>query len=218
MDLLAIAGRTILLYAIIIILFRLMGKRELGELNVLDLVVFLMLSELAVIAIENLDKHVSHQIVPMTVLAALQLCVAYISIKSQRARRLLEGEAVILIREGKIDEKQMRKQRYNLDDLLLQLREKDIGDVRDVEYAILEPSGKLSVFPKERSDKNKESTHVFTLPLIMDGVIQDQHLQMINKTNLWLRQKLRELGYKDIKNISYCTYQNGQFFIDMTDE
>lgn len=214
-DFLAMAGRTILLYAIITIIFRTMGKRELGELNVLDLVVFLMLSELAVIAIENPDKHISHQIVPMTVLAVLQLSIAFVSLKSQRARKLLEGEAVILIREGKVDEKQMRKQRYNFDDLLLQLREKDIGDVRDVAYAILEPSGKLSVFPKKT---NKDTPPVFTLPLIMDGVIQDEHLQSMNKTNLWLRQKLRELGYKDVKKISYCTYQNGQFFIDITDE
>jgi uncharacterized membrane protein YcaP (DUF421 family) len=202
MDLLEVAGRTILLYGVIFVIFRLMGKREIGELNILDLIVFLMLSELAVIAIENPNKHVLHQIVPMVVLTIIQVALAYISLKSQRARKLLDGEPTILIREGKIDEKQMRKQRYNFDDLLMQLREKDIGDIRDVEYAILEPSGKLTVFQKQKSKKSKNTTPTFTLPLIIDGVIQNENLETMSKTNLWLRQKLRDLGYKDTKQIS----------------
>jgi uncharacterized membrane protein YcaP (DUF421 family) len=218
MDLLEVAGRTILLYGVIFVIFRLMGKREIGELNILDLIVFLMLSELAVIAIENPNKHVLHQIVPMVVLTIIQVALAYISLKSQRARKLLDGEPTILIREGKIDEKQMRKQRYNFDDLLMQLREKDIGDIRDVEYAILEPSGKLTVFQKQKSKKSKNTTPTFTLPLIIDGVIQNENLETMSKTNLWLRQKLRDLGYKDTKQISYCSFQNGQFFVDLKDE
>jgi uncharacterized membrane protein YcaP (DUF421 family) len=192
-----------------------MGKREIGELSVLDLVVFIMLGEMAVVAIENTDKSLWHQLVPMTFLMCIQIILSVISLKFQRFRHLIEGEPAILVNAGKIDEKKMRKQRYNIDDLLMQLREQGIGDVRDVEYAILEPSGKLSVFQKQKSKKSKNDTPIFTLPLIIDGEIQYNHLQMIEHTDEWLVEKLNNLGYKDVKQILYCSFQNGQFFVDL---
>ncbi|EJP89071.1 DUF421 domain-containing protein [Bacillus cereus] len=215
MEWVSIIGRTMLLYIIILIIFRLMGKREIGELSVLDLVVFIMLGEMAVVAIENTDKSLWHQLVPMTFLMCIQIILSVISLKFQRFRHLIEGEPAILVNAGKIDEKKMRKQRYNIDDLLMQLREQGIGDVRDVEYAILEPSGKLSVFQKQKSKKSKNDTPIFTLPLIIDGEIQYNHLQMIGHTDGWLVEKLNNLGYKDVKQILYCSFQNGQFFVDL---
>ncbi|WP_242307601.1 DUF421 domain-containing protein [Bacillus cereus group sp. BfR-BA-01331] len=215
MEWVSIIGRTMLLYIIILIIFRFMGKREIGELSVLDLVVFIMLGEMAVVAIENTDKSLWHQLVPMTFLMCIQIILSVISLKFQRFRHLIEGEPAILVNAGKIDEKKMRKQRYNIDDLLMQLREQGIGDVRDVEYAILEPSGKLSVFQKQKSKKSKNDTPIFTLPLIIDGEIQYNHLQMIEHTDGWLVEKLNNLGYKDVKQILYCSFQNGQFFVDL---
>ncbi|EJQ98297.1 DUF421 domain-containing protein [Bacillus cereus] len=215
MEWVSIIGRTMLLYTIILIIFRLMGKREIGELSVLDLVVFIMLGEMAVVAIENTDKSLWHQLVPMIFLMCIQIILSVISLKFQRFRHLIEGEPAILVNAGKIDETKMRKQRYNIDDLLMQLREQGIGDVRDVEYAILEPSGKLSVFQKQKSKKSKNDTPIFTLPLIIDGEIQYNHLQMIEHTNEWLVEKLNNLGYKDVKQIVYCSFQNGQFFVDL---
>ncbi|MDR4982936.1 DUF421 domain-containing protein [Bacillus cereus] len=214
MEWVSIIGRTMLLYVIILIIFRLMGKREIGELSVLDLVVFIMLGEMAVVAIENTDKSLLHQLVPMTFLMCIQIVLSVISLKFQRFRHLIEGEPAILIKAGKIDEKKMRKQRYNIDDLMMQLREQGVGDVRDVEYAILEPSGKLSIFQKQKSKKSKNDTPIFTLPLIIDGEIQFNHLQMIEHTDEWLIGKLKNLGYNDITQILYCSFQNGQFFVD----
>ncbi|PQZ58510.1 hypothetical protein CQZ94_04130 [Bacillus sp. MYb209] len=218
MEWVSIIGRTMLLYTIILIIFRLMGKREIGELSVLDLVVFIMLGEMAVVAIENTDKSLWHQLVPMTFLMCIQIVLSVISLKFQRFRHLIEGEPAILVNAGKIDEKKMRKQRYNMDDLLMQLREQGIGDVRDVEYAILEASGKLSVFQKQKSKKSKNDTPIFTLPLIIDGEIQYNHLQMIEHTDEWLVEKLNNLGYKDVKQILYCSFQNGQFFVDLKEK
>lgn len=195
-----------------------MGKREIGELSVLDLVVFIMLGEMAVIAIENMDKAIWHQLVPMVLIMIIQITLSLISLKSQRIRHILEGEPAIIVREGKIDEKQMRKQRYNMDDLLMQLREQSIGDIRDVEYAILEPSGRLSVFEKQKSKKSKNDTPLFSVPLIIDGEIQKKHLYMIEHTDIWLEDKLKKLGHIDIEKISYCSFQNGQFFVDLKDE
>lgn len=218
MELLQIVFRTILLYSVMLIIFRLMGKREIGELSVLDLVVFIMLGEMAVIAIENMDKSIWHQLVPMVLIMIIQITLSLVSLKSQRLRHILEGEPAIIVREGKIDEKQMRKQRYNMDDLLMQLREQSIGDIRDVEYAILEPSGRLSVFEKQKSKKSKNDTPLFSIPLIIDGEIQKKHLYMMEHTDIWLEDKLKKLGYKDVENISYCSFQNGQFFVDLKDE
>ncbi|ARZ64514.1 MULTISPECIES: DUF421 domain-containing protein [Bacillus cereus group] len=213
MEWLSVIGRTMLLYIIILIIFRLMGKREIGELSVLDLVVFIMLGEMAVVAIENTDKSLWHQLVPMVFLMCIQIILSVISLKFQRFRHLIEGEPAIIINAGKIDEKKMRNQRYNIDDLMMQLREQGVGDIRDVEYAILEPSGKLSVFQKQKG--GQDDALQFTLPLIIDGEIQSSHLQMIEHTDEWLIGKLKNLGYNDIAQILYCSFQNGQFFVDL---
>jgi uncharacterized membrane protein YcaP (DUF421 family) len=192
-----------------------MGKREIGELSILDLVVFIMIAEMAVVGIEDTKDPVTHTIFPMFVLMFIQILFAVISLKSKRFRDFVDGKPTMIINHGRIDEKAMRKQRYNFDDLLMQLREKDIQRISDVEFAILEASGKLSVFEKEKN-VNKEGD--ITIPLIIDGVINEDHLTSMNKTNLWLRQELRKLGYQDIKKISFCSFENGRFFIDMMDE
>jgi uncharacterized membrane protein YcaP (DUF421 family) len=211
MEYVILCFRTLFVYLVILVIFRLMGKREIGELSLLDLVIFIMIAELASMSIENAEMPFFDAILPMIILVVVQISLAAISIRSRKFRHMIDGQAVIIVNKGKIDEKMMRKQRYNFDDLLLQLREQHIGDVRDVEYAILEPSGKLSVFMKN----NKPSSFVY--PLILDGVVQESYLEKIQKTNLWLRQQLKELGYTDLKRISYCSYQNGEFFVDMKD-
>lgn len=206
----AIVARTLFLYVLIVIIFRLMGKREIGELSILDLVVFIMIAEMAVQAIESPEDPLLHTIFPMIILMSIQILLAYISLKSQKFREIMDGKPAVIINQGKIDEEEMKKQRYNFDDLLIQLRDKNVKNVSDVEFAILEPSGKLSVL-----EKNKKTLE---WPLILDGKVQEENLGKINKTNLWLRQQLRELGHRDLKQISYCTYTNGTLFIDLKDE
>ncbi len=190
-----------------------MGKREIGELSILDLVVFIMIAEMAVLAIENPKDPLFHTLLPMGLLMGIQIFLAYVSLKSQKIRDFIDGKPSVIINQGKIDEEEMKKQRYNFDDLLIQLRDKNVRDIADVEFAILEPSGKLSVFEKKNPGNNP-----INVPLILDGVVQEESLNNIGKTNLWLRQQLRGLGYKDIKSISYCSYNNGTFFIDLKDE
>ncbi|MDQ0214586.1 uncharacterized membrane protein YcaP (DUF421 family) [Oikeobacillus pervagus] len=213
MDYFIIIARTIILYLLILIIFRLMGKREIGELSILDLVVFVMMGELAVIGIEKHDDPLMHSIVPMLILLTIQILFALFSLKSKKFRDIIDGHPVIIIDKGKIDENAMRKQRYNFDDLLLQLREKDIRNIADVEFAILEPSGNLSVMKKE----NKRKDGSFTLPLIIDGEIQEDHMNKLNLNEFWLKKELRQRGFKSIKEISFCSFQDGQFFIDLKD-
>ncbi|WP_044023010.1 DUF421 domain-containing protein [Bacillus sp. SG-1] len=213
-EYLIIAIRTIFLYAVILLIFRLMGKREIGELSLLDLVVFIMIAEMAVLAIEEPDSALVNTLLPMIVLMLIQIATAFLSLKSKKFREIVDGKPIVVISHGKIDERAMRRQRYNFDDLLLQLREKDVSNVADVEFAILEPSGTLSVIKKE--ENNGEGS--LTLPLILDGIIQQKHLDMINKNEFWLRKKLRERNYHNLENISFCSYQDGEFYIDKRDE
>jgi uncharacterized membrane protein YcaP (DUF421 family) len=205
--------RTILLYILLLLIFRIMGKREIGELSILDLVVFIMIGELAVVAIDNQKEPIMHSVFPMLLLMIVQITFSFMSLKSKKFRDLIEGKPIIIINRGKIDEKEMRRQRYNFDDLLMQLREQNVRNIADVEFAILEPSGKLSVFEKQDNEAGD-----ITIPLIMDGAIMDINLTRINKTKLWLKQELKKKGYSDIKHISFCSYHNGTFYIDEKDE
>lgn len=205
--------RTIFLYLLILIIFRLMGKREIGELSVFDFVVNIMIAEMAVMAIEDSMTVMLHSIASIILLMIIQITIARLSLKSKKFRELVDGSPTIIINRGKIDEKAMRQQRYNFDDLLQQLREKDIGNIADVEFAILEPSGKLSVF-----EKNKIEDDDITLPLIIDGKIQKDHLKRVKQTEFWVKQQLKKRGYPDINKISFCSIQNGQFYVDLFDE
>lgn len=211
-----IVFRTIFVYILILAIFRIMGKREIGKLSILDLVVSIMIAEMAVVAIENTQDPVLHTVFPMLLLMVIQITMAIISLKNKRFRDFVDGQPTIIINKGKIDEQAMRKQRYNFDDLLVQLREKNIRKISDVEFAILESSGHLSVFEKEKTPNKKQGD--ITVPLILDGCIDEDNLARINKTNLWLRQELRKKGYQDLKKISFCSFENGKLFVDLKDE
>ncbi|WHZ01859.1 DUF421 domain-containing protein [Neobacillus sp. YX16] len=215
---LSIIFRTIFFYILILVIFRLMGKREIGELSILDLVVFIMIGELAIVAIDNPNKSLIHSSIPMVLLMLIQIVLATLSLKSKKFRDLVDGKPTIIINRGKIDEEAMRKQRYNFDDLLTQLREKDIRSIADVEFAILESSGSLSVIERMNNSDGKPKDGDITIPLIIDGNIEEENLTRINKTNLWLRQELKKMGYRDVRKISFCSFENGKFFVDIMDE
>lgn len=204
--------RTLFMYGFIVLLFRLMGKREIGELGIIDLAVFIMIAEMAIFSIEKYYESLIQQIYPMILLLLLQMSFSYISLKSRRFRKIIEGEASIIIKDGKLLEKEMKKQRYNYDDLMMQLRQKDIRNIGEVELALLEPTGKLSVFRKERDKKG------ITIALVLDGKIQKDKLQELNKSEEWLRNELKKRGYPHLSEISFAGYTNGQFFIDKNDE
>ncbi|WP_425335364.1 DUF421 domain-containing protein [Salipaludibacillus daqingensis] len=219
MELFTIIIRTLVIYVVILIVFRLMGKREIGQLSIVDFVISLMIAELAVMTIENVKVPISHQLIPMFLLMSIQISLAYISLKSQGLRKLIDGKPSVIIRQGKIDEKEMSKQRYNFDDLLLQLRQKDIQYMSDVEFAILEPSGDLSVIRKDSNPSIDGKPSFLPLPLILDGKIQFEHIKEIGETERGLRKELRKLGYYDVEKISFCSLNRDQsFFVDLKDE
>ncbi|MBM6597084.1 DUF421 domain-containing protein [Priestia megaterium] len=207
-------ARTVLLYVVVLIIFRVMGKREIGELSILDLVVFIMIAEMAVMAIENPKDPLLYSILPMLTLLIIQIGLAIWSLKSNRMRNFIDGKPSIIIENGKINEHEMKRQRYNFNDLLVQLRDKNIKNVADVEFAILESSGRLSVFEKDQQSREKGNLN---LPFIIDGIIQEEHLLHEHQTTEWLKTELAKLGYSNLDKISYCSYDNGKFFIDLVD-
>ncbi len=209
----SIIFRTLILYVVMLTIFRVMGKLEIGELSLLDLVVFMMIAEMAALGIENNQEPIIKWLVPMLLLVGVQFILAFISLKSKRFRILVDGKPSIIINNGKIDEHEMRNQRYNFDDLLLQLREDGVSDIEDVQYAILETSGKLSIFKK--SDQAD-----LALTLIIDGKIQEENLQEIGKDKQWLCEQLNQKGFAEISQISFCNFnqKENDFYIDLKDE
>ena len=199
--------RTIFFYFYITLLYRLMGKREVAQLGLIDLVVSILIAELAAISIENYDDNIFRTIIPITLLTLFEMGFAYITMKFRRFGRFFEGKPTILINDGKIVYNNLVKERYSLDDLLFELRQNNIYSVDEVEYAILEVNGKLSIFPYSN---NKNSC--LPLPVIVEGKIQHTSLKLINKNELWL-ERVVNYNNLNIKDIFYAIYKDKELYL-----
>lgn len=211
MNYLELIIKTIFIYMLVAAIFRIMGKREVGQLGTFDLVVFILIAELIAMALEKKNGFIMG-LIPVVILVVLQIIIAKISLKSSNFRKLIDGKPSLIIKNGIVNFKCMIDQRYTLDDLLLQLREKDIRSIDEVEYAILETNGKLSVFKKDDKDKK-----TYPLPIILDGEVQFDNLYTINKTKQWLLNILlnKKLNAEDV---FYAFSKNGDLFIIKYDE
>lgn len=209
MDFLIVIARTFVFYIVITVVYRLMGKREVGELGIVDLIVSVLIAELAAMGIENFKENIFIPIFAIFFLVVFQVIMAKITIKNAKIRDLFEGKPSVIINRGKVNFKEMEKQRYNLDDLLTQLREENFKSISEVDYAILETSGKLSVFKKENSKKI-----TFPLPLIVEGKIEYDNLKLLNKDTNWLINNIKT----DISNIFYGFYKENSIYIIKNDE
>ena len=184
-----------------------MGKREVAELSIMDLVVSIFIAQIASIAIENYDKSIFMSIVPIAVLVTMQVISSILELKSHKARELIDGKNSVIINKGKINFEEMTKQRYNLEDLLSQLREQGIKSLEEVDYAILETSGELSIFKK-----CDDSTRTYPLPVIVDGRVQEETLIQIGKSNKWLEDELDKDNLK-AEDIFYAFYKSKNLFL-----
>lgn len=206
MEYLIIIFKTFVIYFLVALIFRIMGKREVGQLGTFDLVVFILIAELVAISIEN-KNNFFFNLIPVLILVLLQVIISKLSLKSVKFRKIIDGTPTIIIKKGIIDFKNMVEQRYSLDDLLLQLREKDVSDISEVDYAILEINGKLSVFKKKDNNKN-----TFPLPIIIDGKVDFDNLYSIKKSNSWLLNTLIDKNIK-VEDVFYSFYQNNELYI-----
>lgn len=207
MDYLIVLLRTVLFYLVITAIYRFMGKREIGQLGMVDLIVSILIAELAAMSIENRDESIFLSVLPIVLLVIIQVVMSYISLKNSKIRNLFDGNPSVIINAGRINFKEMIKQRYNIDDLLTQLREKHIRSIEEVDYAVLETSGKLSVFKKDSKLFGE-----YPMPLILDGEIDYDTLKQINKEEKWLIDTLKKETVK-LEDVFYAFYRNNKLFL-----
>lgn len=204
--------RTLILYIVVLIVVRIMGKRELGQLQPFEFVVAILIADLVSVPMSNTGVPIFYGIVPVITLLVAHLIISQISLKNLKFRNMISGKPTIVISNGIIDELALRNQRYNLDDLLEQLREKSVFNIEDIEFAILETSGRLSIIKKEDKrapkleDLNITSEDSF-IPknIIMDGEIIEEELKQSGMTILELNDMLKRMGYQSSREIFICT-------------
>lgn len=205
MDILIVLTRTLFFYFFILFSYRIMGKREIGQLSISDLTISILIAELVAISIENRNDATILTIIPIVLLVFLEVLLAFVQLKFNKLRILMDGKPSLIVQDGKLNVKEMIKQRYSLDDLLLSLRENQISGLNEVDYAILETNGRLSIFKKDKKG-------IYPLPVIIDGIVDNDALLNINKTNVWLNKVLNDnnLGIKDIL---YAFYKKNKLYI-----
>lgn len=200
--------RTCAGYFILLLMLKIMGKREIGQLSLFDLIILLSIADIMIIGIENYNLNYWYVVLPIILLTFLQKLIAYVILKSKKLRKVFDGDESIIIYKGKINIKEMKKLCYNFDDLLSQLRQKDIRTLEEVEYAVLENSGRLSVF--KYSD-----TNCFPLPIIVSGEIETKYLKLINKDIKWVQNELnnQKVLLKDV-NCAFYHDNKLKIFLD----
>lgn len=185
--------RTIVGYSFLFVLMKIMGKREIGQLSLFDLIIILSIADIMVVGIDQFDTDLLYTFIPMLIVALLQKIIALLSLKSKAIRTFFDGNESYIVIDSKINLKEMKKQRYNMDDLYSQLRNQGIKAIMEVDYAVLEASGKLSVFKKDQEFD-------VSFPVIISGKINDVALKMAGYGKQWLEQELKnqKIELKDV--------------------
>ena len=211
--------RTIVLYLLVLLVMRLMGKREIGQLQPFELVISIMIADLASIPMSDVGVPIFNGIIPILGLLVMHLLISFCNIKSIKFRGVICGKPSILIYRGKIDEKVMKKERYTINELQERLRGKDVFNIGDVEYAILETSGEINVIlkPEKRnptlSDLNiKAQYEGIAYDLVLDGVIQYENLKKLNKDYSWLKGQVKKFGFNPEQALVVTIDADGQIY------
>lgn len=211
--------RAIILYLFIVVIMRLMGKKQIGELQPTELVVALVIADLSAVPMESLNTPIFYGIIPILTLFIIEEVFAYIALKSDKARGIIYGKPSILIEHGKILEAELRKQRFNINDLIEQVRIAGYTSVNDVEYAILETTGELSVVPKaaKRSIttedlKLKVEEEQLPVTAIIDGRVLSFNLSLKGLDDAWLTEQLDKHGISSPKEVFFAYIENKDEF------
>jgi uncharacterized membrane protein YcaP (DUF421 family) len=219
--LLIVFVRSLLLYTVLAITIRIMGKRQLGQLQPFEFVIAVLIAELAGIPMSDTDIPLANGLVAILTLMVSQVALAYITLKSTKARGIICGTPSILIEKGRIKEEEMRRLRYNINDLIEQLRLNGYPNIADVDYAILETDGQLSILPKPgKRPVIAEDLGItpeyegLPLSIIMDGRLLRNDLKKLDLTEEWLLGQLHSAGYHDVSQVLFASIDdNGKLFI-----
>ena len=194
-----LCARTAIMYVVLVAAMRILGKRQIAQLEPSEFVVTMLVAELATIPLQDSEKGIEGGLVPIVTVLVLELAVSAWSMKSIRMRKLLCGKPVILVENGKVLQENLKKTRITLDELTGRLREKDVLDLSVVQYAILETSGNLSVFPfsQEQPASAKDAAiqtkpHYLPLTVVSDGRVITDNLKKAGKNRPWLDKELKK--------------------------
>lgn len=204
--------RTLILFSLVVISMRIMGKRQIGQLQPYELSVLIMISALAAIPMEDIAIPLFNSIIPIILLLAFQVLTSFAAQRSEKVRAVVSGRPSILVENGKIIESELKELHLNINDLLEQLRICGYPNISDVEFAIFETNGEISVIPKSQCrpvqprDLNLDTDYEgLAHPLVVDGNINYQNLKMINQDELWLKNELKKFGIADVRNVLFAS-------------
>lgn len=197
--------KSIAVYLLVLILLKFMGKREIGQVSLFDFAIILIISDVLVFAIEEKNDKFWYYFICGILLTIIQRLISFILLKSRKLRLKFDGEESVIIYEGKLNVKEMKKQRYNMDDLILQLRLINIASLKEVKYLILENNGKISVFKNDDNPMNP-------FPLIVSGKIEYKNLKLLGLSETWLNKKIKEKNIL-LKDIYYASYDKNDLYI-----
>ncbi len=214
----SVMWKTAASYGVLLTVMRLTGKREIGALSAIDLVGFIMISEAALISVADPQMSFLVGITPVLVLGLLLWVLPYVSLKSHRLRIVLEGQPSVVVAHGRINHRLLRSLRYNLADLMAEMRQKDLTSLADVEFAVLETTGKLSIVPRAGARpvtaddlRTLQMTQVdlaqalgrpqLPASVILDGRLDNEALARTGRDEAWLREQLRQLGFAVIGDV-----------------
>ena len=211
--------RTIVLYILVLIVMRLMGKREIGQLQPFELAISIMIADLATIPMAEIGIPITNGIIPILGLLVMHLIISIINMKSIKAREIICGKPRILVYRGKIDEQALKKERFTVNELEERLRGNNIINLGDVEYAILETSGQVTIIPKPNKrpttpeDFNIEPKYEgIPYDLVVDGKVMYKNLEKIGKNYVWLKKQTEKFGIKPEEALVVTMNGDNQFF------
>ena len=211
--------RSILLYIIVLVVMRLMGKREIGQLQPFELAISIMIADLASTPMADAGIPLSNGIIPILALLVMHLIISVVNIKSLKAREILCGKPAILIYKGRIDEKTLRKERFTINELEERLRGNNVNNIKDVDYAILETSGQVTVIQKP--DKRgtipedfgiKPKYEGITYDLVVDGKVMYDNLKKLKKDYNWLKKEVSKFKIEPHQALIVTIDEKGEIF------
>lgn len=217
--------RAIVLYLIVLVVMRLMGKREIGQLQPFELVISIMIADLASIPMTEIGIPIFNGIVPILGLLVMHLILSLINLKSLKAREIICGKPSILIYRGKINEKELKKERFTINELEERLRGNNVVNLGDVEYAILETSGQVTVIQKpEKRNTIPEDFNIvpeyegIPYDLVVDGKVMNKNLKAIGKNYNWLKKQVEKFDIKPEEALVVTIDGKGQIFCQKKEE
>lgn len=211
--------RTIILYIIVLIVMRFMGKREIGQLQPFELAISIMIADLATLPMAEPGIPITNGIIPILGLLVMHLTISVINLKSIKLREIICGKPSLLIEKGRINEKIMKKERFTINELEERFRGNNIFDIGDVEYAILETSGQVTVIPKpNKRNTTPEDFNIMpeyegiSYDLVVDGKIMKKNLEKLGKDYNWLLKQVEAFGIKPEQALIATIDGKGNFF------